>query len=138
MAKERLFPAHGLDEEYTLATSSLAAMLTVLKDTVDSEEDIVVTVWRPFWALEAFDLKALEDPLNGMGEEEGLHFLGHKGFADEFPEAAALLKQIEFDDEQYGALENTVVNEFGEGEEAEAIDAWLEEHGDQFDWVVTE
>ena len=31
-----------------------------------------------------------------------------------------------------------VVNEYGEGKEAEAVDAWLEENGDQFDWVVSE
>ncbi len=29
-----------------------------------------------------------------------------------------------------------VVNEYGEGEEPEAIDAWLEANGDQFDWVL--
>lgn len=138
MAKDNLFPAYGLDEDFTLKSSSLAAMLTVLQDAVESEEDVVVTLWRPFWGNDTFDLKALEDPKDGMGETEGLHFMGHKGFTEEFPEAAELIGQIKLDDAQYGALENMVVNEFGEGKEPEAIDAWLEEYGDQFDWVVTE
>jgi glycine betaine/proline transport system substrate-binding protein len=137
MAQDNLFPAHDLGDEYTLTSSSLAGMLTVLDDAVESQEDVVVTLWKPYWAIEAYGLKALEDPLNGMGDPEGLHFMGHKGFAEEFPEAAELLSKIRLDDAQYGSLENMVVNEFGEGQEADAIDAWLEDNGDQFDWVVS-
>ena len=138
MASEKLFPTHGLGDEYTLTSSSLAAMLTVVDDAVESEEDVVVTLWKPFWAIDAYGLKELEDPENGMGDPEGLHFLGHKGFAEEFPEAADLIGQITLDDEQYGSLENLVVNEFGADREAEAVDAWLEEHEGQLDWAVSE
>ena len=138
MAGEKLFPTHGLGDEYTLTSSSLAAMLTVVDDAVESEEDVVVTLWKPFWAIDAYGLKELEDPENGMGDPEGLHFLGHKGFAEEFPEAADLIGQITLDDEQYGSLENLVVNEFGADREAEAVDAWLEEHEGQLDWAVSE
>lgn len=136
MAEESLFPAYDLGDEYELVSSSLAAMLAALEDAVESEEDIVVTLWRPFWAYEAYGLKDLDDPAQGMGATEGLHFLGHEGFSERFPEAAALLGQIELDDAQYGSLENTVVNEYGAGNEAEAIDAWLAEHRAELDWVV--
>ncbi|WP_232527834.1 glycine betaine ABC transporter substrate-binding protein [Microbacterium suaedae] len=136
MAEESLFPAYQLGDEYTLTSSSLAAMLTALEDAVNNEEDIVVTLWRPFWAYEEYGLKDLDDPKEGMGATEGLHFLAHKGFSDDFPEAADLMAQITLNDEQYGALENTVVNEFGDGEEPEAIDAWLADYGDEFEWVV--
>ena len=135
---EKMIPAYGLEGEYELVTSSTAAMLTELKTATDAQEDLVVTLWRPFWANEAFGMKDLEDPMGAMGEAEGLHFLGHKGFAEEFPEAAELIEKIKLDDAQYGSLEDMVVNEYGEGKEAEAVDAWLEEHGDDFDWVVTE
>ncbi|MGW8482489.1 glycine betaine ABC transporter substrate-binding protein [Microbacterium sp. NPDC055903] len=138
MAEEKLFPSHDLGTEYALTTSSLAAMLTVVDDAVAAEEPVVVTLWKPFWAIETYGLKELEDPLNGMGDPEGLHFLGHEGFSEEFPEAAALIGQITLDDAQYGALENAIVNEFGEGQEAEAVDAWLEEHSGQLDWAVEE
>jgi glycine betaine/proline transport system substrate-binding protein len=40
---------------------------------------------------------------------------------------------FKLDDEAYGSLENMVVNEYGEGKEAEAIDAWLEENPDFVD-----
>ncbi|MEV7611016.1 glycine betaine ABC transporter substrate-binding protein [Microbacterium sp. NPDC089320] len=134
---QKMMPEYGLDSEYELVTSSTAAMLTELKSATDKQEDIVVTLWRPFWANDAFPLKDLEDPKGAMGESEALHFLGTKGFAEEFPEAAELIEQIRLDDEQYGSLEDMVVNEYGEGNEADAIDAWLEEHGDDFDWVVS-
>ncbi|WP_431074807.1 glycine betaine ABC transporter substrate-binding protein [Microbacterium phyllosphaerae] len=135
---EKMIPAYGLEGEYELVTSSTAAMLTELKTATDKQEDLVVTLWRPFWANEAFGMKDLEDPEGAMGEAEGLHFLGHKGFAEEFPEAAELIEKIKLDDAQYGSLEDMVVNEYGEGKEADAVDAWLEEHGDEFDWVVSE
>ncbi|MGM7679086.1 glycine betaine ABC transporter substrate-binding protein [Microbacterium sp. A94] len=137
-AQESLLPAYGLDDEYELVTSSTPAMLTVLEDAIKNKEEIVVTLWRPFWVNDVFDIKELQDSEDGYGEPEGLHFIAHKGFTEENPEAAELIEQIKLDDEQYGSLENMVVNEFGEDNEPAAIDAWLEEYGDQFDWVVTE
>ncbi|UYO96926.1 glycine betaine ABC transporter substrate-binding protein [Microbacterium sp. M28] len=136
--QEVAMPAYGLDGEYTLQTSSTAAMLTVLGEAIDKKEDVVVTLWKPFWANSSYDIKTLEDPEGAMGTPETLNFIGHKGFAEEFPEAAELVEQIKLDDAQYGSLEDLIVNEYGEGKEAEAVDAWLEENGDQFDWVVTE
>ncbi|WP_217178902.1 glycine betaine ABC transporter substrate-binding protein [Streptomyces sp. AC495_CC817] len=133
---QKMMPAYGLDGEYQLVTSSTAAMLTELKAATEKQEDIVVTLWRPYWANDAFPVKDLEDPKGAMGTAEGLHFLGTSGFSDEFPEAADLISKIMLDDAQYGALEDLVVNEYGEGREAEAVDAWLEEHGSEFDWVV--
>ncbi|WP_341946806.1 glycine betaine ABC transporter substrate-binding protein [Microbacterium sp. LWH11-1.2] len=134
---QKMLPEYGLDSQYELVTSSTAAMLTELKSATEKKQDIAVTLWRPFWANDAFPVKDLEDPKGAMGEAEGLHFLGTKGFAEEFPEAADLISKIVLDDEQYGSLEDLVVNEYGEGREAEAVDAWLEENGDQFDWVVS-
>ena len=138
VTQDSMMPEYGLDGEYTLETSSTSAMLTVLGEAIDNQEDIVVTLWKPFWANSSYDVKDLEDPLGAMGEAETLNFMAHKGFAEEFPEAAELVKQIKLDDDQYGSLEDLVVNEFGEGQEAEAVDKWLEENGDQFDWVVKE
>ncbi|MFB4354569.1 glycine betaine ABC transporter substrate-binding protein [Microbacterium sp. LS_15] len=132
---QKMMPEYGLDG-YELVTSSTAAMLTELKSATENEKDIVVTLWRPFWANDAYPVKDLEDPKGAMGEAEGLHFLGTKGFAAQYPEAAALIEKIQLDDAQYGSLEDLVVNEYGEGREAEAVDAWLEEHGSEFDWVV--
>lgn len=136
MAEDSLFPAYGLGDEYELTASSLAAMLTTLERAVKDREDIVVTLWRPFWAYEEYGLKDLEDPREGMGATEGLHFMAHAGFSDDYPEATELIQQIKLDDAQYGALENAVVNEFEDGDEAAAIDHWVSEHADEFSWII--
>ncbi|WP_151525502.1 glycine betaine ABC transporter substrate-binding protein [Serinicoccus kebangsaanensis] len=136
--QDSVMPTYELDGDYELVTSSTSAMLTELEGAIADQEDIVVTLWQPFWANSAFDVKTLEDPEGALGEAEALHFLGTAGFSEEFPEAAELIAGIQLDDEQYGALEDMVVNEYGEGQEAEAIDAFLEEYPDAFDTIVTE
>ncbi|SNS65607.1 glycine betaine/proline transport system substrate-binding protein [Micrococcales bacterium KH10] len=133
-----MMPEYGIDGEYELVTSSTAAMLTELRNATDKQEDIVVTLWRPFWANDAFPVKDLEDPLGAMGEPEALHFLGAKGFTEKYPDAAALIAGIQLDDEQYGALEDLVVNEFGEGKEPEAVDEWLNQYPEAFSTIVTD
>ncbi|MET0161615.1 MAG: glycine betaine ABC transporter substrate-binding protein [Microbacteriaceae bacterium] len=134
--QESMIPTYGLGGEYELVTSSTAAMLTELESAIAGEDDIVVTSWRPFWANESYGLKDLEDPMGAMGEPEALHFLGTSGFAEQYPDAAELIAGIALDDEAYGALEDLVVNEYGEGREGEAIDAWLEQYPDAFPTVA--
>ncbi|MDN3495020.1 glycine betaine ABC transporter substrate-binding protein [Planococcus sp. APC 4015] len=136
--QDSMMPEYGIDGEYQLVTSSTAAMLAELDNAIAAEEDIVVTSWRPFWANEALDLKDLEDPLGAMGEPEALHFLATDGFSDRCAEAAELIAGIQLDDAEYGSLEDMVVNEYGEGREAEAVTAWLEANPDAFDTIVTE
>jgi len=132
---QKMMPEYGLDREYQLVTSSTAAMLTELKSATEKKQDIAVTLWRPFWANSAFPVKDLKDPKGAMGKPEGLHFLGAQGFVKEHPDVAALIGKIKLDDAQYGSLEDTVVNTFGEGKEPQAIDDWIQKHGDDFDWV---
>jgi glycine betaine/proline transport system substrate-binding protein len=129
VTQDSMMPTYGLDD-WELVTSSTAAMLSELQSAIEDEEDIVVTLWRPFWAYSEFALKDLEDPEGAMGEKEALHFLGTEGFAEEFPQAAEWIGQVTLTDDQYGSLEDMVVNEYGEGKEAEAVQAWLEENPD--------
>ncbi len=136
--QDSMMPEYELDGEYELITSSTAAMLTELEGAIAGQEDIVVTSWRPFWANDAYDLKDLEDPLGAMGDPEALHFLGTTGFADRCADAAELIAGIQLDDAAYGSLEDMVVNEYGEGREAEAVEAWLEANPDAFETVITD
>lgn len=133
--QEHMLPEYQLEGEYELVTSSTAAMLAELKKATDKKEDIVVTLWRPFWANDAFPIKDLKDPNGAMGEPEGLHFLGTKGFSEKNPEATDWIKMIKLDDEQYGALEGLVTSNEYKDKSAEAVDKWIEEYGDQIDWL---
>ncbi|MDT9595089.1 glycine betaine ABC transporter substrate-binding protein [Nocardioides zeae] len=127
--KESVIPTYGL-EDFTLVESSTAAMLAELQSATDAEEPIVVTLWKPFWANSAFPVKDLEDPEGALGDSEGLHLLGRDGFSEDHSEIAEMMARLDLDDEQYGSLEDMVVNEYGEGREAEAVDAWFEQNPD--------
>lgn len=131
-------PEYGLDGDFELVTSSTAAMLTELEARIANEEDIVVTLWKPYWANGAFDLKELEDPKGGMGEPETMHTFAHAGFAEEFPEAAEYFAGFVLDDDQWSSLENTVVNDYDEGQEADAVAQWIEENPDAYDTLVAD
>ena len=132
--QEQVIPQYGLDEDgWELQTSSTPAMLNALEEAVDAEEDIVVTLWRPFWANNTYPVRDLEDPEGALGEAEGLHELATIGFSEEFPEVAEMMGNAKLDDEQYGTLEDLVVNE-NPDDPAAGVEAWL---ADNQDWVDT-
>ncbi|WP_417555742.1 glycine betaine ABC transporter substrate-binding protein [Microbacterium sp.] len=133
--QKHMLPEYGLTDEYELVTSSTAAMLAELKKATDAKKDIVVTLWRPFWANSAFPVKDLKDPKGAMGEPEGLHFLGTKGFSEKNADAAAFIKKIKLTDEQYGALEGLVTSDEYKDKSADAVDKWISEYADQLDWL---
>lgn len=122
-------PKYGLDGEYKLVTSSTAAMLAELKKATDAKEPIVVTLWRPHWAYDAFPIRDLEDPEGAMGEAEQIHSLAKKGFANEFPEVNDMLKNWTMDDKQLGSLENLVLRENEKAPE-KGVEAWLKDNPD--------
>jgi glycine betaine/proline transport system substrate-binding protein len=133
ITKNSVMPAYGLEDDFQLVESSTTAMLAELKKAISNEKEIVVTLWRPFWANSEFGVRDLEDPEGALGEPEGLHFLARDGFTEDHPEVAEMMGKLKLDDEQYGSLENLVVNEYGEGKEAEAVEAWVAENQDLVD-----
>lgn len=137
VTQDSMMPAYGLDK-YELITSSTATMLTELGTSIDKKEDIVVTLWRPFWAYNEFDLKDLKDPLGAMGASEALHFLGKQGFSKEYPDVAELIAGIKLDDASYGSLESLVTGSEFEGDPAGAVERWIEENPDAFPTLITE
>jgi glycine betaine/proline transport system substrate-binding protein len=128
ITKDSVIPSYGLGDSYQLVESSTTAMLAELQSAVDSEEDIVVTLWHPFWAYNEFPMKDLEDPKGALGEAEAIHILATEGFTDRCSEVADLMGELKLTDEQYASLENTVVNEYGEGKYADGVTAWLEDN----------
>ncbi|MBE1515523.1 glycine betaine ABC transporter substrate-binding protein [Nesterenkonia halotolerans] len=129
---DSVFPEYELDENFELVESSTSAMLTELGSAIDDEEDIVVTLWRPFYAYGDYDLKDLEDPAGALGEEETLNFVANSEFSSEFPDVAEWMSGFTLSDEEYAELENMMVNEYADNEE-EAADVWLEENSDMID-----
>ena len=132
--QDKVIPDYKLDKDgWELQTSSTNAMTTALGDAVEAKEDIVVTLWRPFWANAEFGMRDLEDPKGSLGEPETLNEVANKDFSGEFPEVAEMMGKAKLDDEQYGTLEKGVVDA-GDDEDAqrEAVAAWVKDHQD---WV---
>jgi glycine betaine/proline transport system substrate-binding protein len=130
MVEDSVIPEYGLDDGFEFVTSSTPAMLSELKKATDAEKDIVVTLWRPFWAYQAFPVKALEDTEGAFGKPETMHVFGRDGFGKDFADAADYIGQISLKDEEYESLEDMVLNDFEEGEEDDAVAAWLEKNPD--------
>jgi len=128
ITKDEAIPTYGL-EDYNLLTSSTAAMLSELQKATENEEPIVVTLWRPHWAYDAFPIRDLEDPEGAMGEAEEIHTLAREGFSEDFPEVTEMLKNFQMDDAQLGALENLVLREHKD-DPAEGASMWLENNPD--------
>ena len=108
--------------------SSTTGMLAELKKAVDAKQEIVVTLWHPFWANTTYGMRDLKDPKGALGKGEGLHFLGREGFAQDYPEIAKWLGSIKMDEATYGNLEDLVVNTYGEGKEDQAAIAWSQKY----------
>jgi glycine betaine/proline transport system substrate-binding protein len=130
LTQDKAFPEYGLNKNYKLVLSSTTAMLTELKKATQAKQPIVVTLWKPFWANQAFPVRPLEDPKGAYGGTEGLHTLAYKGFSKDHPEVANMIKHFKLTDEQYGTLEDTIVNKFGQGQEKQAVAAWLKANPD--------
>jgi len=127
ITEDEVMPHYGLDDDFELALSSTTAMLSSLETAMDNEEEIVVTLWTPFWATTNYDVRELEDPDGVYGEPESLHTVARLGFTDDFPEVANMIENFSLTEEQFGDMENIMVNEFDDDDQA-AVQAWLEEN----------
>jgi glycine betaine/proline transport system substrate-binding protein len=136
ITQEKVMPDYGLDTNFKLVLSSTTAMLAELKKATAEKKPIVVTLWKPFWANQAFPVQPLADPKKAFGDPENLHVVANKEYADAHPNLTKMLAAFKLTDEQYGSLEDTVVNKFGKGEEDKAAKAWLEANPGYADKLV--
>jgi glycine betaine/proline transport system substrate-binding protein len=130
ITKENVIPTYGL-EDMEFIESSTAAMLTELRGAVDRGDNIVVTLWEPHWAYEAFPIRNLEDPENALGDPEEIHSFARLGFSDEFPEVAEWVSNFTLTADDLHAMENVMFNEnAAETNEQyeESIQEWLDQN----------
>lgn len=129
ITQDEVIPTYGLEDlDYVL--SSTAAMLADLQGADREGRNIAVTLWRPHWAYDAYDIRDLEDPEGTMGDAELIHTYARDGFSTDHPELAEWISNFTFSDEQLASLENLMLNE-NEGEKNdESAAQWLEENPD--------
>lgn len=128
ITEEEVMPHYGLDGNFELVQSSTAAMISEMENALNNEREIVVTLWTPFWAEVNYPVRELEDPDGIYGEAEALHTVGRDGFAEDFPEVAAMVEEFSMTDEEFASLEDTMVNEFEGSDDEAAVEAWMEEN----------
>ncbi len=127
--ENEVIPTYGLEDmEYVI--SSTPAMLTELKGAVENDENIVVTLWKPHWAYNAFPIRDLEDPENALGDPDDIFAYGTKGFSEEHPEVAEWIGNFEMDDEQLFSIEDIMFNENDGDDNDGAVEEWLEDNPD--------
>src|SRR5699024_2598866 len=112
ITESEVIPTYGLEDmEYT--TSGTPAMLQELESATEAGENIVVTLWRPHWAYDAYPIKDLEDPEGALGDAESIHTYASQEWADDEANAEVVgwLENFEMDSETLYSLENEMFNE---------------------------
>lgn len=94
---------YGL-EDWTVVSASSAAMTATLKKSYDRKKPIIITGWNPHWMFSRYDLKYLDDPKKSFGEAEEIHTISRKGFAKDQPEAAKMLSQFKWSQDDMGEV----------------------------------
>ncbi|MGH4051635.1 MAG: glycine betaine ABC transporter substrate-binding protein [Clostridium sp.] len=79
---------------YTVQSSSGAAMTQALADAYKNKKPIIVTGWSPHWMFSKYDLKYLEDPKGIFGGAEHINTVVHKGLKEKLPSAYTILDKF--------------------------------------------
>jgi glycine betaine/proline transport system substrate-binding protein len=128
IVKNKVLPGYGLGD-YKLVESSTAAMLAELNRSIQTNQPIVVTLWKPHWAYTKFPIKPLADPQNAFGSAEKIHALGRAGFTKDFPQLNAWLKKFRMSDAELFPLEDLVMNKYKD-QPAKGVAEWEKQHPD--------
>ncbi len=123
---EQAVEDYGLN--YTVQSSSGAAMTQALSDAIANEEPIIVTGWNPHWKFAAYDLKYLDDPKGSFGESENINSIARLGLSEEMPEAYQILDNFFWE----GSDMEDVMIQVNNGEEPEDVARqWVDENQDK-------
>ena len=129
ITEEEVVPTYGLDEAgISFEISSTPAMLAELKSATDAGENVVVTLWHPHWAYDAFPIRDLEDPEGVLGGRELIFSFARDGFHEDYPNAAQLVRNFKMTDEELASLENLMYSEdnYGGEDHPAAVQDWLD------------
>lgn len=133
ITKEAVIPQYGLQGmDYT--TSSTTAMLTELKNATSGGKNIVVTLWKPHWAYDAFPIRDLEDPLGTLGQAEQIHSFARAGLEDDDPDLVRWMRGFRMDTATLASLENAMFNSGVDGNDyTRPVREWSDENREYVD-----
>jgi len=131
---EELMNSYDNLNDWELETSSTGAMLGLLGDAIENQEEIVVTGWAPHWMFQEYDLKLLEEPQEVYGGTESIYTMTRLGFAEEYPEAAQIADNFYWEIEDMESVTYAMENGVDDRTAAqnwidnnrETVNSWLE------------
>lgn len=129
---EEVIPTYGL-EDMEYITSSTPAMLSELKSHMESGENIVVTLWRPHWAYNAFDIKDLKDPEGTLGAAESIYSYGSGTFKEDYPMVSEWISDFKMKNDLLYSLENVMFNKNETDDYDPIVDKWVSENQEYVD-----
>jgi len=125
-AAEQSVEDYGLN--YTVQTSSGAAMTQALSDAIENNEPIIVTGWSPHWKFARYDLKYLDDPKGSFGGAEHINTIARLGLKEDMPNAHKILDQFYWTPED---MENVML-QVNQGENVEEVARqWISDNQDK-------
>lgn len=136
VTSDDVIPGYGLDK-MDYVTSSTAGMLSELKTATTKGENIVVTLWRPHWAYDAFPVKDLKDPKGTLGESEGIHSFSRLDFDQDYPTLDGWLKNFKMDSETLYSLENVMFNGEKTDDYTDIVKKWIGENQEYVDSLTS-
>lgn len=130
-AAERAVEDYDLD--FTVQTSSGAAMTQALADALANNEPIIVTGWSPHWKFAKYDLKYLADPKESFGGEETINTVTRLGLKEDMPNAYKILDQFNWDTSDM----EDVMLKVNEGADVEEVARqWVDDNQDKVnEWI---
>ncbi len=133
--EDEAIPTYGL-EDMNFTTSGTPAMLQELESATEAGDNVVVTLWRPHWAYEAYPVRDLEDPEGAMGETEAIHAFANADWSEDEDNADVVgwLEDFEMDSDTLYSLENEMFNENPDTDDYRPIvEDWVAENQDFVD-----
>lgn len=133
--ENEVIPTYAL-EDMEYITSSTPAMLQELDSAIDNGDNIVVSLWRPHWAYEAYPIRDLEDPEGTLGVQESLNTYAREDFADDFPQVAEWLQNFTMDGETLHSLESEMFYDIETDDYGPIVEEWVAENQEYVDGLT--
>lgn len=116
--------AYGLD--YELLTGTGPKMTQQIGQATEDDSWFVATGWRPHWMFATYGLRYLDDPDNVYGDAESVHAVVRQGLEDDYPDAVAFLRRMQFSIDELESL----MARARETSNRQAAYEWIEAHHD--------
>lgn len=116
---------YGLKLE--LQSASEAAMLAILKKSIDAKQPVVITGWSPHYIFSNYKLKFLNDPKGVFGAVESIQTVANKDFVLANPQVTTFFRNFQLDDQELGSLMAAMESK---DNEKVAVEKWLTEHAE--------